>query len=391
MNARHYYQRGLTLLELLVAITLGLAVIAGTIQIYLGTSQTYRVQEAQSRIQENGRYALEVLTRQIRMAGFTGCALSLDHSFANVLNDPEDNWWSNFGTFRVQEFQQASLQGFNGGETFPAQSDGTSSAQRVAGTEALIVISGSNRSYSIDSDNPHDPVNSQFTLNNLQDLQTGDIFLVCDSNQISIAQVTDTNTGNDTFDHTDAAGPVPGNCTGSLGSPDPAAIQAAGGDPNAIDICADAVAYTFGSNAVLTRLTPLAFYIGVSTSGDSRSLFRTRLTVNSSGEAVTATQELIEHVEDMRILYGVGTPGGQINDYREAGAVADWRNVLSVRIDLLLASPPGIQVINETQTVWFPTEGVVGGNMVSGVALTRDDGRLRQVFSTTIGLRNRLP
>ena len=385
MNARHYYQRGLTLLELLVAITLGLAVIAGTIQIYLGTSQTYRVQEAQSRIQENGRYALEVLTRQIRMAGFTGCALSLDHSFANVLNDPEDNWWSNFGTFRVQEFQQASLQGFNGGETFPAQSDGTSSAQRVAGTEALIVISGSNRSYSIDS-HDSDSVNSQFTLSSLHDLEEGDIFLVCDSNQISIAQVTDTPAGN-TFEHKKDAGSDPDNCTGLLGSPDPAAVV----DPNAIDICADAVEYTFGSNAILTRLTPLAFYIGVSTSGDSRSLFRTRLTVNSSGEAVTTTQELIEHVEDMRVLYGVGTPGGQINNYVEAGAVADWRNVMSLRLDLLLASPPGTRVINEPQTVRFPTEGVVSGSLVSGVALTNNDGRLRQVFSTTIGLRNRLP
>ena len=381
MTTRRYYQRGLTLLELLVAITLGLAVIAGTIQIYLSTAQTYRTQEAQSRIQENGRYALEVLHRATRMATYTGCPPAPGQLFANVLNNPTSNWWSDFGTFRVREFQQASLQGFSGGDSFPAQSDGTSSAQRVAGTEALIVISGSNRSYSIDS---HNSGNSRFTLSSLHDLEEGDIFLVCDSNQISIAQVT--GTAGDTFEHEETVS-GPGNCTGLLGSPDPAAVV----DPNAIDICADAVEYTFGSNAILTRLTPLAFYIGVSTSGDSRSLFRTRLTVNSSGEAVTRTQELIEHVEDMRVLYGVGTPGGQINNYVEAGAVADWRNVMSLRLDLLLASPPGTRVINDAQTVRFPTEGFVSGSLVSGVTLTRNDGRLRQVFSTTIGLRNRLP
>ena len=388
MTTRRYYQRGLTLLELLVAITLGLAVITGTIQIYLSTSQTYRTQEALSRIQENGRYALEVLTREIRMATYTGCPPAPGQLFANVLNNPGNNWWSDLGTFRVREFQQASLQGFSGGDSFPARSDGTSSTQRVAGTEALIVISGSNRSYSIDS-HDSDSVNSQFTLSSLHDLEEGDIFLVCDSNQISIAQVTDTPAGN-TFEHKKDAGSDPDNCTGLLGSPDPAAVV----DPNAIDICADAVEYTFGSNAILTRLTPLAFYIGVSTSGDSRSLFRTRLTVNSSGEAVTTTQELIEHVEDMRVLYGVdtGPPDEQINDYVEAADVTDWRNVLSLRLDLLLASPPGIRVINEAQTVFFPPEGFDSNDdLVSGIPLDFDDGRLRQAFSTTIGLRNRLP
>ena len=389
MTTRRYYQRGLTLLELLVAITLGLAVITGTIQIYLSTSQTYRTQEALSRIQENGRYALEVLTREIRMATYTGCPPAPGQLFANVLNNPGNNWWSDLGTFRVREFQQASLQGFSGGDSFPARSDGTSSTQRVAGTEALIVIGGSNRSYSIVDHDP-DPVNSRFTLNNLQDLQTGNIFLVCDSNQISIAQVTDTPAGN-TFKH-EETGSAPGNCTALLGSPDPAAILAAGDDPNAIDICADAVQYTFGSNAILTRLTPLAYYIGHSTAKDdddtplSTSLFRIRAPGNP--------QELIEHVDDMRVLYGVdtGPPDEQINDYVEAADVTDWRNVLSLRLDLLLASPPGIRVINEAQTVFFPPEGFDSNDdLVSGIPLDFDDGRLRQAFSTTIGLRNRLP
>ncbi len=63
-------QRGFTLVEILVALTLGLLVTATILQIFLSSKQAYLTQEQSSRIQENGNYALELLSRYIRMAGY---------------------------------------------------------------------------------------------------------------------------------------------------------------------------------------------------------------------------------------------------------------------------------------------------------------------------------
>ena len=62
-------QAGLTLLELLISLGLGLLLLTGIGTIYVGSNQTYRVQEENARIQESGRYALEVIGREIRQAG----------------------------------------------------------------------------------------------------------------------------------------------------------------------------------------------------------------------------------------------------------------------------------------------------------------------------------
>lgn len=62
--------RGFSLIELMVAITVGLILIAIIAQIYLSSKQTYRSQDDLSRMQEEGRYAIEMLSRYARLAGY---------------------------------------------------------------------------------------------------------------------------------------------------------------------------------------------------------------------------------------------------------------------------------------------------------------------------------
>ncbi|MEW6679109.1 MAG: PilW family protein [Pseudomonadota bacterium] len=74
MCSKIFYSRGkrevgLSLVELLVAIALGLVLLAGIGTIYVGSQQTYRMQEANARLQENGRYAIEIIGRSLRQAG----------------------------------------------------------------------------------------------------------------------------------------------------------------------------------------------------------------------------------------------------------------------------------------------------------------------------------
>lgn len=64
------HQSGLTLLELMIAMALGLLLLTGIGTIYVGGNQTYRVQEQNARVQESGRYALDVLGRSLRQAGY---------------------------------------------------------------------------------------------------------------------------------------------------------------------------------------------------------------------------------------------------------------------------------------------------------------------------------
>ncbi len=63
------HEAGFSLVELMIAITLGLIVLLAVGSIYIGSRQTYRVQEDNARLQEAGRYALEMLGRSIRQAG----------------------------------------------------------------------------------------------------------------------------------------------------------------------------------------------------------------------------------------------------------------------------------------------------------------------------------
>jgi len=62
-------QKGLSLVELLIAMALGLLLTAGALQMMLASQNIYQTTDTLSRIQENGRFALNFLTKDIRMAG----------------------------------------------------------------------------------------------------------------------------------------------------------------------------------------------------------------------------------------------------------------------------------------------------------------------------------
>ena len=61
---------GFSLIELMIAITVGLILVAIIAQIYVGSSQTYRTQDDLARLQEDGRYAIESISRSLRLAGY---------------------------------------------------------------------------------------------------------------------------------------------------------------------------------------------------------------------------------------------------------------------------------------------------------------------------------
>lgn len=133
------------------------------------------------------------------------------------------------------------------------------------------------------------------------------------------------------------------------------------------------------------------YSIGVSDSTPDCTNAGTSLDLNTNGGGV---QELVEGVEGMQVLYGscssVDTNGDGINDsmvvtspfYQQASSVSNWNLVCSVRIHLLMVSLVD-NVLKQPQTIYFPAD--------TNTALSFNDRCLRQAFTFTVQLRNRVP
>lgn len=67
------FQKGLSLVELMVAMTLTIIVAAAMISLFINAKQNYRINENMSRLQENARYAVTYIARDLRMADYRPC------------------------------------------------------------------------------------------------------------------------------------------------------------------------------------------------------------------------------------------------------------------------------------------------------------------------------
>ncbi|MFK8079796.1 MAG: PilW family protein [Granulosicoccus sp.] len=64
-------QRGITLVELMISLVVGLILIAAVFNMYMGNVRSARFTDGLQAIQENGRYAVSVLQRSFRLAGYS--------------------------------------------------------------------------------------------------------------------------------------------------------------------------------------------------------------------------------------------------------------------------------------------------------------------------------
>src|SRR5690606_20380365 len=128
--ARH--QAGFSLVELMVALTLGLIIVGGVISIFVTNQQAFRTTEALSRLQENARISFELMAREVRQSGGNPCGTPL------VVNVLKTVAWSN-------DWNAGTVIGYTGSDDVTAiQAFNTAtppdSAKRVAGTDAVKVL-----------------------------------------------------------------------------------------------------------------------------------------------------------------------------------------------------------------------------------------------------------
>ena len=85
LNTSKHKQRGLSLVEIMIAMLISLFLLGGVIQVYSSTRITYRTNEGLSRLQENARFVFDRIAADLSAAGFLGCNDSNDRDQQNNL------------------------------------------------------------------------------------------------------------------------------------------------------------------------------------------------------------------------------------------------------------------------------------------------------------------
>lgn len=194
-------QLGLTLVELMVALVLGLVVIGAVTNLFLTNRQTYRATENLARMQENLRFAFELMARDVREAGATACGST---TVANVLKGTPTSW----------SWEGESLRAYgscNAVPTFPP-------SDCAAGIPVLAISRASNSAEEVRV-TYHDPENSAtMNISHVGTIKNDNILFVCKGSQAAIFQATNVNAKSLTVVH-QAGQNTPGNETKCLDFP----------------------------------------------------------------------------------------------------------------------------------------------------------------------------
>ncbi|OEU63099.1 MAG: hypothetical protein BA870_07555 [Desulfuromonadales bacterium C00003094] len=347
-------QIGLTLVELMIAMVISLVLLGGIHRVFVGSTTSYAVTDQLSRTQENGRFAMHVLRSDLLGAGFLGCLQDVS-AYTNTLNNPS---YFNFNFSQAIYGLEAT-----GVNTWADDSGAVIPTSIVAGDMGLVTpVSGSdilvirgvdsNTTIEVTQKMPVQSADIKLTagLSPLINTSGGDILLITDCEGASVFQTTNYTDASGNTVHNTGVG-TPGNATKELGH-----------------------AYDVGSQILFPQTR--TYYIRNNVAGEP-ALYEK---IDSA-----AAQELIEGIESMQIRYGEDTDADRTADvYRTATTVADWGDVVSVRVGLLVRSP---QIIARAplDTNQYDVDGD-GINDFDPV----DDRRLRLVMINTVGIRNRL-
>lgn len=307
--------RGIGLVELMVALLLGLFIIGGVITLFVNNQQASRSTEQLSRLQENARIAFELMARSLREAGGTPCGSNLPTG--NVINNAASTWWADWSN---------GVRGYDGDDISSAVSFGTESGQRIAGTDAVfLVFADSNSGTTIDD---HNEAAATFHVNTTEHgLTDGEIVVACDYHQAALFQVTNISSSSASVVHNTGTG-SPGNCSKGLGYP---TVCTALGTP-----------YEF-EGGHLVKLSAEFWYVGANSRG-GRSLFRAKL-YNNGGTPDARNEEIAEGVTDMQLVYLSTDAAGSLGtSYQEEDSVAAWPQVVAARLSLTLQSTQPVGV-----------------------------------------------
>jgi type IV pilus assembly protein PilW len=351
-------QRGLSVVELLISLIIGMAVIAGSIQVVVSSKRSFLDQDEVSFIQANARYALDLMGKDIRMAGYLGCAALQTVEKADAIDkDSLDD------KLRVY----VSLDGLRGFEWGSATADLPEDFKdkAIADTDALVIRRAGERELNIKS---HDSTTATINLWDQHNYTVGSTLMVSDAScrNVGLFQISGPATVPAQVVRHELSGT--GNCTSIIkgefscsGSPSPPGSPASS-------------FYSPGSK--LMEFVAHAYYIGESDVMPGVPALRRQI-FNANGAPGTTSEEVALGVENMKIIYELDSNGdGNVDQARKASEISDaeWGKVLSVKISLVFRSQAAVLPVSESKTL---------------AGTDYNDRYMRQLVNASFRIRNR--
>ncbi|HEV2538877.1 MAG TPA: PilW family protein [Frateuria sp.] len=346
--------KGFGLIELMIAMAIGLVVAAGVIVIFVAERQVYSNSSAQALIQDADNAISAVISPVARGTGFVGCG-AISSGIVSYIGTHATPL-----TFDTT----SSVKGFTG--TVPTQvvdnsaNDTTAKDWTPTLDASLVKAGGAEQGSDVISMIGAAPGASPIGV---QAPVLGSPILVNDVSQLSkingggpqMVAISDCGKSS-AFEITSISGTSLAFSSGPNGTP------------------------AYPKDSQIIPLQQTVFFVGKGDSGQS-ALFRGVMTLPASGAASGATwtvTEMVPGVIAMKALYGTG-PASQATEYFDASGVTDWTAVTTVRLGFLVEGPLGSAPMPSGPQTY---------QLLNAAITVPADTRLRHVFSMTINPRN---
>lgn len=359
-------QRGYSIVELLVASVIGLIILSGAVTVFTGNKTSQELSSGMARVQESGRVALDILSNDIRLAGFQGCTdgtipPNVVAAASPTITLPQGALWGG-------EFGSASWSPSLHGDL------SSISTQAKSGTDVIYVQHASGRTTILA--NSMSSSNGPISLElNPDQLVANDLVIISDCSNADIFRATSVSEPSATDGSVSIGFAAGAANTSSTLSTD---YQVSATDPNRIR-----------DPMRVMRFEANAYFVRDSGRDDANgnpiySLF----VLDTTASPLGSPMELVEGVEDMQILYGQRLLNGT-TQYLKAGHTSlDIENVVSIQIGLLVTTTENVTNDDDDRTYMLANEVI--GPPSSTHPLKHAGGKaMRAAFNTTIQLRNR--
>jgi type IV pilus assembly protein PilW len=360
-------QGGMSLIELMIAMVVGLILMAGVLSIFISSRQSYGVNGAVGQVQENGRFALHFIKYTSRMAGYLACgggstianhlntptATTLPFDLATPITGFEYSGTAPSDTYNITAETPAPVGSGSWSPTLASNFPTTGLGYPIPGSDILVLRYTPPTSTAAYVDPANPPTGSTFNLTVNPGIQAGSVLAITNCVNTYIVQADAVSgASNDVVEIDNSSAQAPGNDVSGIPS-------------------------SF-IGAQVAAATTTAFYIGEGADG-SPALFEAVL--DPSAASGFDFNELVSGVENMQVLYGIDTSGDLTpSQYVTADNVANWTTVVSARVALLMRSNTGAVPLPTTAPQYTLDDTTIKVPI---------DTRLRRVFTTTIALRDR--
>jgi type IV pilus assembly protein PilW len=385
-------QSGLSLLELLVAMTLGVIVLGAAVSMQVTFRQGFDSTDNKLNMQTNARFAFNFISSSLFEMGSMGCLTGKGYlRTVATTEEKRKKYLTNNNLYKagantatgtntgnsafIISFADPSLDiaDFRYQQELDGYDDSGAPVAPVllvpasnAGSDVLIVKGGYGPTYVFDNSSLYASNHTQLTIDPLRypviDLKTNEYAVLSQCDGAEVFQMTSVNTTTGVIKH-ETGGPAPNN-EKSVFATHP-------------DKTLGSLTFKQGQIAELRRVASVAYYVSNDAAGDP-VLFR-------SVDGVA--NPLVEGVEQMQVLYGMDLDGDKVPDTfrnanaaRAASANNNLAEAVSLRLSFVMRSKDAVYDAAFVQTHSMPGETDFKPN----------DTFARQVFTTTVTLRNRL-